>query len=222
MAKKQYEDKISGLQENKIDPDLFGRSVSREEIKEQQKAEKKAKREAEREKNRQVRANYATVVKEHRTDLIVFGVILAVLIVGLVGVFIWQTHKTAEAEKYDQDPDRDYFILSSAEPEMKDDGLSAAINKVYYTRGGYLCVHLIIGNGTDVDQHMSSLDVVINNDKGECIASGYTEDISPNYTVPANDTNDYHFFISPEFVEIRDDPLSSIAYTIALGNEPIE
>lgn len=216
-TKKDRTDKITGLTAGDAEqPDIFGRSKSREEIKAEEKARKKKELEALREARRRAKAARREEFKKQKhPELWVIGIFLAVLVVVSGVLLAVQMVKDSEKRQYEPDESMSQFWNSGVKPELSEEGLTAAVNRVYYTRGGQLCVYMTIGNGSGRAQHMSSLDVQIRNgDTGEVIAGGYTDDISPEYTVPAQDYNEYHFIISPEFVSIKDDPLSKISYTI--------
>ncbi len=210
---KQKDDKITGLSGQ--EPEIFGRSKSREEIKAELKAEKAAQRAALKEAYREKRAQKEGQPKEKRPELWVMGGILAAIIIGAVVAMAVQFAKDAKMELYEQDTTRDsYFLDADAAPELSDDGLTAAVNQVYYTKGGYLCVQMTLGNGLAQDQYMADLEVQIMDKDENLIGGGYTENIDEDYYVPANGTNSYTFYISPEHVKVNDDPLSSITYSV--------
>ena len=62
---------------------------------------------------------------------------------------------------------------------------------------------------------LDTLEVKISNGETKAlIASGYTAAVDDTYTVPANGTNTYTFYIRPEHVKITDDTLETITYEI--------
>lgn len=215
------DERIAGLSQQ--EPEIFGRSKSREEIKAEQKAEKAARRAALKEAYQAQKAQKKNQPKEKRPELWIMGGILAVIVIGAAVALAVQMHNDAKKEAYEQDTTRaSYFLDEDATPELSDDGLSAAVNQVYYTKGGYLCVQMTLGNGLDKDQYMSDLEVQILDEEENLIAGGYTENIDEEYFVPANGTNQYTFYISPEHVKVTDDPLSSITYSITAGGYTIK
>ncbi len=195
--------------------DIFGRSKTREEIKAEEKARKKAELEALREAHRLAKEAKKSAPKEKRPDLLVMGIITLVILIGVgvaLGVNIGRTNKAYSYEMSEETPG--YFYDNEATPELKDDGITAAVNEVYYTNGGHLCVKMTLGNGADKAMTLDSLEVKISDDKEALIASGYTESIDDDYTVPAGGTNDYTFYIKPEHVKIADATLETISYEI--------
>ena len=203
---------------------IFGRSKSREEIKAEEKARKKAELEALREARRLAKEEKKAAPKEKRTDLLMMGIILlVVLIVGgvSIGRSIAKSNEEMSYEMSENTPG--YFYDGEATPELKDDGITAAVNELYYTNGGHLCVHMTLGNGADKAMRLDTLEVKISSGDSEAlIASGYTAEIDDSYTVPADGTNTYTFYIKPEHVKIADDTLETITYEITAVGTLIE
>lgn len=202
---------------------IFGRSKSREEIKAEEKARKKAAFEALREARRLAKEAKKAAPKEKRTDLLVMGIILLVILIGAgiaLGININKSNKVLSYEMSEDTPG--YFYDGEAVPDLKDDGITAAVNEVYYTNGGHLCVHMTLGNGADEAIRLDTLEVKISNSDAALVASGYTEDIDDTYTVPADGTNTYTFYIKPEHVKIADDTLETISYEITAVGTIIE
>lgn len=211
------------------EPEIFGRSRSREEIRAEIKAEREAERAA---VHQQLRAAREQRKAERKTGAgrreiwIISGVLIA-LVVFCFGLLAWQILRDTANEKYERDETVEtYFEDTSAKPDLTDsdeDGLVAAINEAYYTKGGYLCVKLTLGNGADKAQHMTSLEVKLYNTESEAlIASGYTASIHEDYTVEAEGYNTYTFYISPDFVKIKDDSLEELTYEITCKGTLIE
>ena len=203
--------------------EIFGRSRTREEIRAEEKAEKARKREETRQALRRAREARAAMPKEKRPELWIMLGILAVVVIGAVVLGIRQNLKDQQQQKYVQDEDMTYFSNEDAMPEMSQEGITAAVNEAYYTQGGYLCVKMTLGNGLETDQHLEAIEVKISNgETEELIASGYTANVNKNYTVPAQGYNDYTFYISPEYVVIKDDSLSTITYEVTATASPVE
>ncbi|MBQ1204189.1 MAG: hypothetical protein II363_03795 [Clostridia bacterium] len=215
MSDKQ-DKKITGLPTEQ--PLIFGPSQTREEIRAQQREEKRAARVAAREEWRAEWKKRKDQPREKRPELVVFGVALAVILLGLVVALAVQSRRDARAALFERDETiGSYFVDEEAAPEMVKDGLKAAINKVYYTKGGYLAVEMTLGNGMDKPQHLAGMEVeIVNDDTDEVVAGGSTDDISEKYVVPAGGTNTYRFYISPEHVLVKDDALVNIAYSVTL------
>ncbi len=207
-------------QENELE--IFGRSKSREEIKAEVKAQRAREIAALREARRLAKEAKKAAPKESRKDLLVMGIILLVVLIGagvLLGINITRSNRELSYEMSENTPG--YFYDAEATPELKDDGITAAVNQVYYTNGGHLCVYMTLGNGGDKAIRLDTLEVKISNGKTkELVASGYTAGVDDSYTVPAGGTNTYTFYIKPEHVKITDDTLETITYEItATGTE---
>ncbi len=212
------DDKDLKIEQEKPEDELeiFGRSKSREEIKAEAKAQRAREIAALREARRLAKEAKKSAPKESRRELLVMGVIAAVLIVGcgvVLGINISKANKELLFERNEENSG--YFYDDEATPEMKKDGITAAVNQAYYTKGGHLCVYMTFGNGADKPMSLDSLEVKISNgETQDLIASGYTEAIDESYTIPANGTNTYTFYIKPEHVKIADDSLETITYEI--------
>lgn len=203
---------------------IFGRSKSREEIKAEEKARKAAELAALREARRQAKEAKKAAPKEKRGELLVMGIILLAVLIGagvLLGINIAKSNKALSYEMSEDTPG--YFYDGEATPELKDDGITAAVNQAYYTNGGHLCVYMTLGNGADKAIRLDTLEVKISNGNTEqLIASGYTKDVDDTYVVPAGGTNTYTFYIKPEHVKIADDTLETISYEITAVGTLIE
>lgn len=199
------------------DPEIFGRSRSREEIKAEEKERKHRHREEMKQARKDARAaRKAATTDDERRVTVIMLCILAAVVIGCGVLLAVQIAKGTKQEQFARD-EENYacFTDEGAQPELSDEGLTAAVNEVYYTKGGYLCVKMTLGNGLDKPQHMSALEVKISNgDTDELIASGYTQDISKNFVVAPQGFENYTFYISPEYVVIKDDPLTILTYSI--------
>ncbi len=217
MADKNKNSKISGFVDTDVEsPEIFGRSKSREELAEEKKEAKRIAREKMAANQAAARAARKEELKKHRSDIIVLSILAAVVLVILAIMLAVSLIQGAEAEKFDQVEGRSYFIQSAASPDMEEDRLTAVVNEVYYTRGGYLCIKMKLGNGSDTDKGVDSITVSISNKDKKLIASGYSDAISEDYVVKAGDYNEYTFYVSPEYVEIKDDALTTIYYSVTI------
>lgn len=217
MADKNRNSKISGFVDTDVEsPEIFGRSKTREELAEEKKEAKRIAREKMAANQAAARAARKEELKKHRSDIIVLSVLAAVVLVILAIMLTVSLIQGAEAEKFDQVEGRSYFIQSAASPEMEEDRLTAVVNEVYYTRGGYLCIKMKLGNGSDEDKGVDAITVSVSNENKQLIASGYSDAISEDYIVKAGDYNEYTFYVSPEYVEIKDDPLTTIYYSVTI------
>ena len=103
---------------------------------------------------------------------------------------------------------------------MNDEGVHAALTGAYFTNGGYIKVQLLLGNGTDTDLQVESLDVVMFNET-EDIASAKILDPNDNESdgalvVAAGEQEYYEFFIHPDHVFLPDDSLEQVGITYSI------
>ncbi len=198
------------------EPEIFGRSKSREEIKADRKAARAAELAALREARKKKAAARKVDVKGKRTDLIVMGTILLAVLVACGVVLGIKISQGNEALQYEMSEEiTGYFYDGAATPELSNEGVTAAINEVYYTKGGHLCVNMTLGNGTNEERRLDSLEVTINNgETGDLIASGYTEEIDETFIITYGGYEGYTFYIKPEHVVIPNDTLSTISNEI--------
>lgn len=222
---KNRSQKISGLENNPADqPEIFGRSKSRQEIKEENRAARKKEIAALREARRRARAaRKEAFTKEKRTDLIVLSCFLGAIVLAAAVGLTMQIVKENKQKPFEPRSDMSQYWNSGAQPELSEEGMTAVINRVYYTKGGYLCVCLTIGNGSSRSKRMTSLDVELRNgDTNAVIAAGYVDDIGDDVVVPAQDYREFRFRIIPEEVLIKDDPLSVLSYSVWVADDSMD
>lgn len=204
------------------DIEIFGAHKTREQIKAEEKARKQAQREALRREiaDRRAAAKTEGGAAPRRFDVWSVLIVVAVIVLLGAGALALQFGRAAKEEQFQRDETRtEYFLASSATPEMREDGVTAAVSEVFYTKGGYLCVHMVLGNGTANPMELNGMEVVLINGEEQQIAGGYA-DITSGLTVPAGGTEEYTFFISPEFITLKDDPLTTLGYTINVTATP--
>lgn len=203
--------------------EIFGEHKSREQVRAEERARKQAEREAlkaEIKARRQQKKSGTDTTR--RKDILVVSIILVSIVVLCVAALALQFIQEQRQERFLQDDTREsYFYDGDATPDMSDEGITAAITQAYYTKGGYLCVQMVLGNGTASEMSLDAIEVLLTNEAEEQIASGYTADVSDDYTIEAGGTNDYTFYISPEHITIKDDPLTTIGYTIHATASPV-
>lgn len=111
-----------------------------------------------------------------------------------------------------------YFENAQTQPEKSPQKLTHVVTKAYYTNDGSLAVELCIANGMTKEKVVQKVDITIQNgESGATIAEGSCNLVAANatVTVPADGTATMLVYISPEYVKIQDDPLSTIGYTIS-------
>lgn len=152
-----------------------------------------------------------------------FGVIIS-LVLAFLGIVIGASINNSNRESiYEMSEDSTgYFYDGEATPELKDDGITAVVNEMYYTKGGHLYVFMTFGNGTDERICLEELDIeILDGDTGELIAAGYTAVI--DYELPAGGMDTYIYYIDPENVYVSDAALENVHYEItAVGTNSSE
>ena len=201
--------------------DIFGEHKSREQVKAEEKARKAAEREAMREVAHSRRAAVREKNPVQKGDIITLVVIVVMIVAMGVGALLLQFSRAEQAKTYLRDEDRSYFKVTDAVPEMSEEGMSVAVSQVYYTYGGYLCVEMVLGNGTDTALRLDAIDVVLINGDEATIAGGYAE-TSGELVVAPDATENYTFYISPEHIYLKDDSLTKVGYTINATTTEVE
>ena len=209
------------LQTGTDDIEIFGAHKTSEQIKAEEKARKKAEREALRRELEARRAAAKEGVKARRFDLWSVVIVLAAIVLLGAAALVLQFSRAAKMEAFERDESRTtYFYAEDATPELADDGVTAAVSEVYFTNGGYLAVHLVLGNGTANAMALEALEVTLINGEDQQIAGGYAK-VPNSITIPVGGTETYTFYISPEHITLNDDPLTTLGYTVNVTAAPI-
>lgn len=209
MAKKQDERIVVRSTD---DIEIFGAHKTREQIKAEEKARKQAEREALR---RELAARRAAAKKDGsagRFDMWTVVIVL-VVIVALAGCMLWASFaRSAEADKFERDESRDGWLASQVD-ENPEKALKGAASAAYFTRGGYLAVNINLTNDADTDQLFQGVEVIIINGEEQIVAQGYAE-VPNEFIVPAQGTDTYTLYISPEHILLKEDTLQSAAIDV--------
>ena len=210
------------LQTGTDDIEIFGAHKTREQIKAEEKARKQAEREALRRELEARRAAAKTKDESiRRFDLWSVVIVLAAIVLLGAAALVLQFSRAAKMEAFERDESRTtYFYAEDATPELADDGVTAAVSEVYFTNGGYLAVHLVLGNGTANAMALEALEVTLINGEDQQIAGGYAK-VPNSITIPVGGTETYTFYISPEHITLNDDPLTTLGYTVNVTAAPI-
>lgn len=209
---------------NGEDPEIFGRSRSREEIRADEKAERARQREQMRQERRAAAEQKRSGAgKTGRKDTLILVGVLAFVVIVCVAALAVQLIGGTHAERFEIADGSAHYLNDEVQPELSADGVNAVVNEMYYTKGGYLCVRMTLGNGSNKELHMQSLLVTLTSeDTDRQIARGYTAKIDKAYTIPANGNNGYTFYLSPEHVSVTDDALENVKYEIEVTTAPVE
>ena len=179
--------------------------------------EKKAAREAEKARRKEERANRPKVSMKDpgtRTTVIALAILVAVVVLGVVLIIVNQTRN------YDRDIAGDSaHFYSNDYPELSTEGIKGAVNEAYYTNDGSLCLKLTLSNGLDAKHYLTSLEVVVENEDGETIATGYSDAIPNDFYIEPENMASFTFYIESKYVKIPNDDLDEITYEINTTGE---
>lgn len=155
--------------------------------------------------------------------------IVALVIVVLGGIFagvgIYAEKKFQEGQQVDYEKQAKSgvaaFVSEDTEPDASATEITALITELYYTNDDSMAVNLCFANGMGKDQRLNSVDVSIRNADGEVIAAGFSDAIDDNYFIPTGGTATLILYISPEYVQIKDDSLATISYEVTMNYDPV-
>lgn len=138
-----------------------------------------------------------------------------------VGLYFEKKSQQDEEEAYNKEPKAGmtYFVAEESEPEKSATELTSLITEAYYTNDGSLAIRFCFANGMPEAQRLLSVEVKLRNGEGVTVATGYSDDIKKGYTIPSGGTNTLLLYVSPEYVQITDDPLSTIDYDVTTEYE---
>lgn len=191
-----------------------GHAVTVQQRKLLEKQEKEAKRAAEKEARRLERAEKREKNKTERRQVLLLVVALVALISIGVGMMLLSHGTFGRGPKWGTT----YFIDETALPEKAEDGLTASINQVYYTKNGGLRINLTIANGMGMPQHPTRIRILLKNGNGEVITDTTLGNIPSSYYVIHDGFNTYEAFIPKQFIRIADDTLAKISYEITVSS----
>ena len=211
MAKKQDERIVVNRTD---DIEIFGAHKTREQIKAEEKAHRQAEREALRREMAARRAAAKKGATAGRFDVWTVVIVL-VVILALAGCVLWASFaRSAEAEKFERDESRTGWVATQVD-ENTEKALKGAASEAYYTRGGYLAVEIDLTNDAETDQLFQGVEVIIINGEEQIVAQGYAQ-VPNEMIVPAQGTDTYTLYISPEHILLKDDTLETAAIDVKI------
>lgn len=122
----------------------------------------------------------------------------------------------------DYDDTKGYFKAKEEAPELTEKGINANLIEAYYTKDGRLYLRLILGNGTKEAMQLSGLEINLWNGDEVFIGGGIIEEDNPDAVVPAGGTLGYTCFIAAEHLEITDDSLHTLVWSISCTGNPVK
>lgn len=179
--------------------------------------ERKEARAAEKERRKEERRNRPKAsMKDPGTRVTVIAlIVLGVVVLGGIALIIVNQTKNYNRQAA---PESAHFY-SEDEPELSTEGIKGTVTEAYYTNDGSLALKLKFSNGLDADHYLTSLEVVVQNEDDEIIATGYTDAIPEDYCIEPNGYNDFTFYIESKYVQIPDDDLDELSYEVSTTGE---
>ncbi len=174
--------------------------------------QKRAKREEKRQKNRELFAalweRIAPSSESRKATLILLSLILIVVLFAVV-ILALQLSPGGQEMK----PGSNYYVNTGDLPSMEEDSF-ASINEIYYTQNGGVQVYLTLANPYLTAQRPVRIQVKIMNGEDKVIAAASHDSIPENFFIVEQGYEAYQLFIPKKYVEIADDPLTSIKYDV--------
>ena len=118
-------------------------------------------------------------------------------------------------------PDRTCYENTANIPELSEEGIKGSIIRARYTNDGSLAVTLSLSNGMDEDHAVTKVDLLLENGDGGLIVNHSLDEFEEKTIVKANSYNEIDFIIDTSYVNIHDDPLSTLACTVSIGSGPV-
>lgn len=200
---------------------IFAEHKSSVEIEQENKARKEAEKQARAAAKQAAKAEKAArkaggeggVDKDTRTLVIALIVLGVVIVGGIVLMIVNQTKGYAK-----EDAGGAHFY-SDEEPELSEEGIKGVITEAYFTNDGSLALLLTLSNGLEEDHYLKSLEVIVQNEDDEKVATGYTDDIPDGYFVKPMGYNTFMFYIDKQYVQLPEDDLDNLYYEINTTGE---
>lgn len=179
--------------------------------------ERKAWRAAEKARRKEERANRPkTTMKDPgtRITVIALSVLVGVVLLGVGLIIANQTRNYAH-----EIAGNSAHFYSNDYPELSTEGIKGVISEAYYTNDGSFCLKLTLSNGLDAKHYLTSLEVVVKNEDGETIATGYSDAIPSGFYIEPENVSPFTFYIESKYVKIADDDLDELTYELNTTGE---
>lgn len=188
---------------------VLGPSKSKEQLRKEAEEAKIRAKEQRRLEKQTARETRKSMPKGDNTVTWVMVGILGVIVLCVAVFLVLQLR----GGRRDMAADSGHFQNLDELPELSEEGLKGVVLEAYYTNDKSLCVVLKFANAYNTNQYLDSLEVKLRNEAGETIATGYSDNIEDFY-VPPEDYATFTFYILEEYVQIHDDPLTTLTYDI--------
>lgn len=215
---KELDKRTASAQEEEFE--IFGAHKTREQIKAEEKARKQAEREALR---RELKERHTTKTKggneARRFDGWTVAIALVLIVLLGVGAMVMQFSRSAEMEQFQRDESRPSWVGGTPKDETENT-LSGAATEAFYTRGGHLAVVMTLTNKSNVDLQFAAVEATVMNGDQQIVAQGYAQ-IPQVIVVPAQGTDTYTLYISPEHIQLKEDPLTTATIYVNVTPAPV-
>lgn len=215
---KELDKRTASAQEEEFE--IFGAHKTREQIKAEEKARKQAEREALR---RELKERHTAKTKggneARRFDGWTVAIALVLIVLLGVGAMVMQFSRSAEMEQFQRDESRPSWVGGTPKDETENT-LSGFATEAFYTRGGHLAVVMTLTNKSNVDLQFAAVEATVMNGDQQIVAQGYAQ-IPQIIVVPAQGTDTYTLYISPEHIQLKEDPLTTATIYVNVTPAPV-
>ena len=204
--------------------EIFGEHKTKEQIRAEEKIRRKEEREAlkqEMERRRQA-AKEGSGVPAHRKDVITVSAVTILIVLLSVLALTLNSCRADKNWDWEINSSRGQYIKTDAYPEMSGEGPKADVSEAYFTNNGYLCVEMLIGNGTDKVLSINAMDVSAFDFASEERIGGGRAVLDEPLIIELASVATYTFYISPEHLAVAEDYTlpNLVSFEISIDHTP--
>ena len=204
--------------------EIFGEHKTKEQIRAEEKIRRKEEREAlkkEMERRRQA-AKEDGGVPARRKDVITVGAVTILIVLLSVLALTINSCRADKNWDWEINSNRGQYVKTDAYPEMSGEGPKADVSEAYFTNNGYLCVELLIGNGTDKVLSINAMDVSAFDFASEERIGGGRAVLDEPLIIELASVATYTFYISPEHLAVAEDYTlpNLVSFEISIDHTP--
>ena len=191
----------------------------REQLKKDEKQKRKDAKKSELKELGEAAKERVAVSSEKKQMNVILTVMIGIMVLVMVALVLGQSSKGQNRADAEMREDATYYLDNSQLAEMGDEGITAAITEVFYTKSDGLRIVMNFANAEGTTQHPTRIQVKLMNGKNEVITNAVTTSIHDDYYVVGGGRKTYELFVPKEYLKIHDDPLSEISYEITVDCE---